>query len=172
MNETWKIVKDTDSIYQISSLGRLKTNNWKNHGLEKVMKPARDKKGYLRTVIKRNGKLGTVKLHRLVAETFIPNPENKPQVNHKNGIKDDNRVENLEWCTNSENHKHSFAIGTQSNKGENNPTNKLTDKMVLYMRSHPEIRTLCFASIYRLERSTIKRARYGKTWTHLNEFNN
>lgn len=75
------------------------------------LKPAYDERGYLRIGLSNNGVSKTYKLHRLIAEMFIPKINGKNQVNHINGIKDDNRVENLEWCNNAENQQHAWDNG-------------------------------------------------------------
>jgi hypothetical protein len=85
-----------------------------NHKTKKFKKWTKDTNGYMKTQIWILGKPKNVSQHRLLAESFIPNPECKSQVNHINGIKSDNRLENLEWVTQSENSKHSFANGLQN----------------------------------------------------------
>lgn len=84
-----------------------------NHKTKKFKKWAKDTNGYMKTQIWTAGRAKNVLQHRLLAEQFIPNNECKKQVNHINGIKSDNRIENLEWVTQSENAKHSFANGLQ-----------------------------------------------------------
>ena len=80
------------------------------------------------------GKTKLFRVHRLVAEAFIPNPDNSPEVNHKDGNKQNNSVDKLEWCTNLENIQHSVKTGLRNAKGENNPSAKLTAKDVENIR--------------------------------------
>lgn len=119
----------------ISTMGRLKN---KNTGT--IYKLSQNKNGYLQVTVScgsRNKKL-TVKIHRAVAETFIPNPNNLPQVNHKDGNKLHNVVENLEWITNQANIIHAVKIGLRkydSISGEYNVNNKLKQEDVQYIRT-------------------------------------
>ena len=102
---TWKKIKHNEN-YSISENGKVRNDNTK-----KLKRPYINKQnGYMYVDLWENNKSTKCPIHRLLAETFIPNPENKPQINHKNGVKTDNRVENIEWCTNEENLEHSMNV--------------------------------------------------------------
>ncbi len=116
INEIWKDVKGYEGLYQVSNLGRAKSLGRKNCSniclKDKILNPSLDhKNGYKRVCLCRNNNEKRVGIHRLVAEVFIPNPENKPCVNHKDGNKLNNRVDNLEWCTAKENNQHAIKTG-------------------------------------------------------------
>lgn len=120
--EVWKDIKGYERKYQISNYGRVKSlerltnagikNNRITKRKEKILKPLKVTKGYYSIRLYDENKQGkTLKIHRLVAEAFIPNTDKKEQVNHIDGNKANNRVDNLEWCNCKENMEHSYKIG-------------------------------------------------------------
>lgn len=117
IEEIWKTIPFCDRGHQVSNLGNVRSLNYNHTGMVKNLKIRILDTGYAQVCIWVGDRRRHFSVHRLVAITFIPNPENKPTVNHKNGIKTDNRVENLEWNTWSENNKHAFDTGL----------NKITD---------------------------------------------
>lgn len=118
--EIWKSFAEYTVVYEISSYGRVRT--WmrcaeKNEGrfrvpdsAPRILSNIKTKKGYVRSVVSICGRRIDEPVHRLVAKAWLPNPGKRPQVNHKDGVKNHNKTENLEWSTNSENQKHSYHV--------------------------------------------------------------
>lgn len=145
MKELWKDIKGYEGCYQVSNLGRIKsldrmTNNQYGEYFMKgrILKNSIIKdKGYCRVSLNNgNGKISK-RVHRLVAEAFIPNPENKLEVNHKDGNKLNNCVSNLEWCTNKENIEHSIRTGLKKHcNGCSNSSSKFTEEDIIFIRKN------------------------------------
>lgn len=140
--------------YEITAQGQV-INKTNGHAL----KGQPNAKGYLRVSI--GGKL--MFIHRLVAEKYIPNPDNKEQINHINGDKTDNRAENLEWVSNQENRNHAVKEKLHL-QGEDCKQSKLDWEKVNYIREHPEVTIKYFSELYSVSRSTISDVRHYRTW--------
>ncbi len=116
MKEIWKVVEDYPN-YEVSNMGKVYNKKFKRF-------LSKGGNTYKHITLCSDGFTYCVNIHRLVAKAFIPNPLNKPQVNHIDGNKSNNNVNNLEWCTPKENHQHAVRTGLTKLKGEDNPNYK------------------------------------------------
>lgn len=151
MVEVWKDIPGYEGLYQISNLGRVKSlERWvQNYGKlqhhpEKIKVPANRGDGYQALILYKDNKGKNRYIHRLVAEAFLPNPNNKMTVNHVNGNKSDNRAENLEWSTYAENNKHAYDTGLNDETHRRNRKGSFKvaqyDKDMNLIKEYPSIR--------------------------------
>ena len=162
----FKDIRGFEGFYRISKSGIVfdVSKNSRKHS-------TKNSHGYKVIYLSKNGDGNQFRINRLVALTYLPNLENKPCVNHKNGIKYDDRVSNLEWVTHKENTRHAMDTGLMKvKKGQEHSQSKLTEKDVL------EIRELCengylfqyeIAEIYGIARNTVSSINIRVLWSHI-----
>lgn len=137
MSEIWKDIPGYDSYYQVSNYGRVRS--WRNaqhgrRGEPRIRKVHEDDNGYYTITLSDDTVNKSYKVHQVVAKVFIPNPEEKPCINHKDSDRGNNHVDNLEWCTYQENMDHAIKNG-RIKRGEKAGRSKLTRNQVLQIRS-------------------------------------
>lgn len=174
-NEIWIKIPDFES-YMASDLGRIKKINGyiKNskRACDFIVAQFKDKKGYLRATMKKEDIHLQIQVHRIIAITFIPNPENKPQVNHKKGNKLDNRPFMLEWNSALENLNHAFENGLRIlPKGENHHASKISDYYVIIIRRlyriNPDFNKVKVAEKFNCSKATIYNIIFNRSKKHL-----
>ncbi len=165
--EIWAWIAGYEGDYQESTYGR--TKSFKN-GEVKIKTPILSENGYLRVHLLKNGMSKIHLVHVLVAQTFIPNPDNLPQVDHRFGMKFDNSVGNLQWVTSSENRRRALQMElAKVSQGEDNCLAKLTNEQALYCRDvyiprHPEFGQAALARHFGVSRSVIEKIVLGKSY--------
>lgn len=178
MQEIWKDIEGYEDLYQVSNLGRVRSFNkyvvLRNGELkklnDKILKPRSDKKLYPRYSLYKNKSSKSFKAHRLVAIHFIPNPENKLEVNHIDGNKKNNHCINLEWVTASENQKHAYKNKLRIPKfGMDHPMSTFKDDDVFSIRyKYSNKYTLKKLSMeYNVSITTISNIVRKKVWKHI-----
>lgn len=157
-NEVWLEITEHPSYY-ISNTGKIKRNDW-------ILSPAIGTSGYLHVILYNKGIPSTRDIHRLVALCFCDNPENKPEVNHKDSNKLNNNDWNLEWSTEKYNILHAIETGLRSDFGENSSNSILTELQVLEIRSSNLTRKE-LAAKYGIHRDYISLIINRKRWKHI-----
>lgn len=182
MKEIWKDIEGFENMYQVSNLGKVKSlprtilrkDGKKLQIKEQILKGSKDTKGYIQVELKKDGKRNIKVIHRLVANAFISNKDNKEQVNHIDGNKENNCISNLEWVTCQENIQHAWKNNLNvANYGEKHPNHKLTEEQVKYIKENykprdKEYGARALARKFNVSTGPIQNILSGKGWKSIN----
>lgn len=169
-NEVWKDIKGYEGLYQISDSGKVKSlpkitgSRFRKESI--ILYANTNRWGYSYVTLCVKNVMKSLTIHNLLAVHFIPNPLNKKYVNHINGNKADNLLENLEWVTAKENVQHAIKIGLAGSIGSTNPNSKLNEYQVIEIFKSPQ-RYGILASIFGISKSQIVDIKRGRRWSHL-----
>jgi len=173
----WKSVKGYATLYEVNEFGQVRSlKQWNGHkyikrGSPYILKQSNTATGYKKVELTKDGKKKSFKVHRLVAEAFIDNPYHKPNINHKDGNKRNNCVDNLEYVTPSENMSHAIEhslnrVPKPDNRGERHGMSKLSNAQVLEIKNDliagEPVKEI--AQKYNVSKSTIHDIKSGRTW--------
>jgi hypothetical protein len=183
--EAWKDIdltnfggEDYTGLYELSNSGKIRSlerMQWNELTKRVIVLKERILKNklsheYHRIQLCKNGDIKNYQVHRLVGFLFVPNLENKPQINHKDGVKLNNWDWNLEWSTGSENQKHAFKTGLRNNRGENHSQHKLKEKDILKIRElykTGKYRYIDLADIFKISWANIACIVTKRSWKHI-----
>ena len=169
MKEIFKDIEGYEGLYQISNLGRVKS--FPRNGTYKkmrVLKQSKNTQGYWFVNLSKNNKQKGKVIHRLIAIHFIPNPTNKPYINHKDSDRGNYAISNLEWVTGSENIKHCYRQGNRTQKGENNNHSKLNPADIKKIRELSKTQSgVLISSLFNISVATVSQIKNQKTWRHI-----
>lgn len=175
--EIWKDIMGYEGLYKISNFGRIKSLDrfiLRKTGIlsrikEKILKQNINNWGYLLVNLYKNTNAKSIKIHRFVAIHFIPNPSNLPEVNHIDGIKTNNKLENLEWSNKSLNQIHAYKMGLSTPlSGEACPRSKLTNQDIINIRMAADLQSRAsLGRKYKVSPQTISAIILNQTWKHI-----
>jgi len=164
----WRDILGYKGVYQINDLAFVKSLKRPRGKRDKIISSCVAQTGYKTVVLFKNSVRKIYLLHRLIAMAFIPNPENKPCINHKDGNKLNNSLDNLEWCTRAENNQHAFRNGLINKSGEKCNLSKLKSYQVLEIRKLlKKYKQKDIARKFHIDQSTVSYIKTKRLWAHL-----